>query len=84
MTKRRVPQLPQPLKGADGTPGADQAVRVQRLVAEGARLLAAKRAGEAATVLAQAWELDPQNAAAAINLGGAFILQGKHPRGAGA
>ncbi len=43
-------------------------------------MLAAKRSGEAATVLAQAWELDPQNAAAAINLGGAFILQGNHAR----
>ncbi len=80
MTKRRVPQLPKPLKGSDDPPGAEQAVRVQRLVAEGARLLAAKRAGEAATVLAQAWELDPQNAAAAINLGGALILQDQHAR----
>lgn len=78
MTKRRLPQLPAPSKGADETPGADRAARVQRLVAEGARLLAAKRPGEAAAALVRAWELDPQNAAAAINLGGAFILQGKH------
>ena len=50
------------------------------LVGEGARLLAAKRPGEAAEILSEAWELDPQNAAAAINLGGALILQGKHER----
>ena len=71
MTKRRLPQLPAPSKGADETPGADRAARVQRLVAEGARLLAAKRPGEAAAALVRAWDLDPQNAAAAINLGGA-------------
>jgi tetratricopeptide (TPR) repeat protein len=53
---------------------------VQRLVSEGARLLAARRPGEAAELLSEAWELDPQNAAAAINLGGAYILQGKHER----
>ena len=52
----------------------------QLLVGEGARLLAAKRPGEAAEILSKAWELDPQNAAAAINLGGAYILQGKHER----
>ena len=45
---------------------------------EGARLLAVKRPGEATDLLIEAWELDPQNAAAAINLGGAYILQGKH------
>jgi predicted Zn-dependent protease len=58
----------------------DRAERVQRLVGEGARLLAARRPGEAMELLSQAWELDPQNAAAAINLGGAYILQGKHER----
>ena len=56
----------------------DRAARVQRMIGEGARLLAAKRPGEAAEILIEAWELDPQNAAAAINLGGAYILQGKH------
>ena len=58
----------------------DRAARVQRLVAEGARLLAAKRPDEAAEILNEAWGLDPQNIAAAINLGGAYILQGKHER----
>ena len=57
---------------------AEAAERVRRLVGEGARLLAAKRPGEAIAPLAAAWELDPQYAAAAINLGGAYILQGKH------
>ena len=54
--------------------------RVRRLVGEGARLLAAKRLGEAIPLLTEAWELEPQNVAAAINLGGAYILQGKHDR----
>jgi Flp pilus assembly protein TadD len=52
--------------------------RIRSLNAEGARLLAARRPGEAATRLAEAWELDPANIATAINLGGAYILQGKH------
>jgi predicted Zn-dependent protease len=54
--------------------------RVRRLVGEGARLLAAKRPAEAIVMLAEAWDLDPQNVAVAINLGGAYILQGKHDR----
>jgi tetratricopeptide (TPR) repeat protein len=58
----------------------DSQARAQRLVGEGARLLAAKRPGEAASKLDEAWELDPTNVAAAINLGGAYILQGKHER----
>jgi tetratricopeptide (TPR) repeat protein len=90
MSKKRNVQLPKtpadtgrpPRSAADSAqPGSDdRAARVQRLVGEGARLLAAKRPGEAAEILAQAWELDPQNTAAAINLGGAYILQGKHER----
>jgi tetratricopeptide (TPR) repeat protein len=43
-------------------------------------LLAAKRPGEAAELLAEARALDPESAAAAINLGGAHILQGQHDR----
>jgi tetratricopeptide (TPR) repeat protein len=58
----------------------DRAARVQYLVREGAHLLAAKRPGEATELLIEAWELDPQDTAAAINLGGAYILQGKHER----
>jgi len=41
-------------------------------------LLAAKRPGEAIIKLTEARDLDPQNVAVAINLGGAYILQGKH------
>ncbi len=48
-----------------------------QLIADGARLLAAKRPGEAATKLLAARELDPHNVPGAINLGGAYILQGK-------
>jgi tetratricopeptide (TPR) repeat protein len=51
---------------------------VRDLLTEGTRLLAARRPGEALTLLAEAWELAPDNVAAAINLGGAYILQGKH------
>lgn len=88
MSKKRNAQLPKSPTGADVPPrgtaepaqqGADdRTARARRLVGEGARLLAAKRPGEAAEILSEAWALDPQNAAAAINLGGAYILQGKH------
>lgn len=90
MSKKRNAQLPKEPAGPGHPPrgpvaaeqegGADRAARALRLVGEGARLLAAKRPGEAAELLTEAWELDPQNAAAAINLGGAYILQGKHER----
>ena len=90
MSKKRNAQLPRtasdagrPLRNvADSAQVGpdDRTARVQRLVGEGARLLAAKRPGEAAEVLNEAWELDPQNVAAAINLGGAYILQGRHER----
>ncbi len=81
MAKRRGPQLPKattPARDDSGRESNDE--RIRRLVSDGAHLLAAKRPGEALIKLAEAWELDPQNAAAAINLGGAYILQGKHDR----
>ena len=88
MSKKRSAQLPKSLTSAVLPPRSaadsaqqgpdDRITRAQRLVGEGARLLAAKRPGEAAEILSEAWELDPQCAAAAINLGGAYILQGKH------
>jgi len=87
MSKQRNAQRPKtatsappPRSAADARRQAadDPAARAQRLVGEGARLLAAKRPGEAVEILSEAWELDPQNVAAAINLGGAYILQGKH------
>jgi Flp pilus assembly protein TadD len=85
MGKRRAPQLPKQavkpaldsLQSAESEPAP---ARVRRLVGEGARLLAAKRPGEAIVKLTEAWDLDPQNVAVAINLGGAYILQGKHER----
>ena len=49
-------------------------------MSEGAQLLSARRPGEAATRLEEALEMDPNDVAAAINLGGAYILQGKHDR----
>lgn len=76
MSKPRKPQLPKepPRSGEAGSRGE----HVQQLLAEGARLLAAKRPGEAIPLLSEAWELAPDNVAVAINLGGAYILQGKH------
>jgi Flp pilus assembly protein TadD len=55
----------------------DQAERVRQLVAEGAQLLGSRRPGEAVTKLTEARRLDPLNVPAAINLGGAYVLQGK-------
>ncbi len=60
------------------TGGLSRAERVQRLMTEGTSLLAARRAAEASVLLHKAWELDPDNVDAAINLGGAYILQGRH------
>ncbi|MGC8779514.1 MAG: tetratricopeptide repeat protein [Anaerolineae bacterium] len=83
MGKPRKPQLPKPLPTADRDPEEDAAARAERvrhLVGEGARLLAARRPGEAIPKLEEALSLDPNNVSAAINLGGAYILQGKHQR----
>jgi Flp pilus assembly protein TadD len=57
---------------------AGDAERVRALLAEGARLLSEHRPAEAIPPLMKARELDPDNPVAAINLGGAYILQGKH------
>jgi len=77
MSKKRNPQLPKepPVEGP-----ATVSERVQHLVEEGAHLLAARRPGEAVERLTEALALDPHNCAAAINLGGAYILQGRHDR----
>lgn len=61
--------------------GPDRAAAGERahgLIAQAAQLLSQQRPGEAIPLLVKARELDPGNAAAAINLGGAYILQGKH------
>lgn len=68
--------------GNDPDAAAATAERVRRLVGEGAGLLAAKRPGEAIPKLQEALRLAPDNVSAAINLGGAFILQGKHDQAA--
>jgi predicted Zn-dependent protease len=77
MGKKRSPQLP---KQPPAQNSEIASTRVRGLVADGARLLAARRPGEAIVKLSEAWNLDPQNAVSAINLGGAYILQGKHDR----
>jgi tetratricopeptide (TPR) repeat protein len=77
MGKRRDPHLP---KQPPELPvsSIERSERVRRLVGEGSRLLAARRPGEAVVKLQEAWRLDPDNVPAAINLGAAYILQGKH------
>jgi predicted Zn-dependent protease len=77
MAKKRMAQLP---KRPAGNEPESASARVHQLVAEGARLLAAKRPGEAIVKLSEAWELDQRNVPGAINLGGAYILQGRHDR----
>jgi protein O-GlcNAc transferase len=76
MAKRRPPQLPRTAK-APALP-ADRDARARALLNEGARLLMARRPGEAVPLLSGALELAPDNADAALNLGSAYILQGKH------
>ncbi len=83
MSKQRKTQLPKEptSRAADEDPEAESRQkneRVHRLVTDGARLLAAQRPGEAIPKLEEALRLDPRNVSAAINLGGAHILQGKH------
>jgi tetratricopeptide (TPR) repeat protein len=84
MAKQRKPQLPKDPRG-DSVGGAPKSATsrtedAQRLISDGARLLAAKRPGEAIPKLEEALRLDPESIAATINLGGAYILQGKHDR----
>jgi predicted Zn-dependent protease len=62
----------------DGANDPERADRIQRLLAEAAQLLSQHRPAEAIPPLLKVRELDPDNAVAAINLGGAYILQGKH------
>lgn len=82
MTRHRSPQLPGVVRRPRSVHAEDSAAdvtqRVRRLATEGAHLLASKRPAEAAVFLVRAWELDPHDASIAINLGGAYILQGKH------
>jgi tetratricopeptide (TPR) repeat protein len=68
MSKERKEKLPR-----DG-----DLERARRLVAEAAHYLSQHRPGDAVPLLLKARDLEPDNAAAAINLGGAYILQGKH------
>ena len=57
---------------------ADQERRGRELLAEGARLLNNGEAEEAAARLEEAVRLLPDSPEAAINLGGAYILQRRH------
>lgn len=74
MSKRRSAKPPK----ASRPTAAENILRVQSLINEGARLLAARRPGEAIPLLQEAYALDPDNVTIALNLGGAYILQNKH------
>jgi Flp pilus assembly protein TadD len=65
-----------PKRAPDDDP--KQAELIQRLLSEAAQLLSQHRPAEAIPPLMKVLELDPDNRVAAINLGGAYILQGKH------
>ncbi len=63
-----------------GTPPAeaeDPRREFYRLLNEGAKLLARRQAKEAAPLLEKAYYLNPDNVEVKINLGGAYILQGR-------
>lgn len=78
----RTPQLPRQFRARSrvkrAVPAVAQEERVRQLVGEGAQLLASRRPGEALVKLQEALQLDPGNVPAAVNLGGAYILQGRH------
>lgn len=76
MSRRRSAQMPK--ESGARTPSAVHTERARQLVGEGAHLLSERRVTEAVGLLTEAWGLDPGNASAAINLGGAYILLGKH------
>ena len=57
--------------------GEERKQDLYRLINEGARLLAQRKAKEAAVVLERAFHLDPDNVEVKINLGGAYILLGR-------
>lgn len=59
------------------TQGAEREQEVKRLINEGARLLARRKAREAAPLLEKAYHMDPTNVEVKINLGGAYILMGR-------
>lgn len=76
-------KVKRPTKRAALKPATGQATdvaRVNTLLNEAAHLLHQHRPGEAVTRLEEARQLAPENVMLAINLGGAYIMQGKHRR----
>jgi tetratricopeptide (TPR) repeat protein len=65
---------------SDNGAGGDTHRRAHWLLNEGARLLRQQRPDEAANRLERARELDPMNVEVAINLGGAYVMQGHHAK----
>jgi tetratricopeptide (TPR) repeat protein len=63
--------------GASGN-GGDTRDRARRLLNEGAELLRQRRPVEAADQLSRAWQLDHTLTEIAINLGGAYVMQGQY------
>ncbi|MFQ6014861.1 MAG: tetratricopeptide repeat protein [Anaerolineae bacterium] len=65
-------------RGSKGTSDPTTKERVNRLLNQGARLLAEQLPQEAIIRLEEAYALDPHNVAVAINLGGAYVMQGRY------
>jgi tetratricopeptide (TPR) repeat protein len=65
---------------SDNGAGGGTHRRAHWLLNEGARLLHQQRPDEAADRLERARELDPTNVEVAINLGGAYVMQGHHAK----
>ena len=58
--------------------GGARRERARRLLNEGAELLRQRRPKDAADQLGLAWQLDPTLIEVAINLGGAYVMQGRY------
>lgn len=65
-------------KPAEDAEGRALTRRVQLLINEGGRLLAAGQARASLPFLEEAYRMAPQEGAACINLGGAYILLGRY------
>ncbi len=80
MNPSNTKRPPKPTAPRPAPDQIDAAAQANRLLNEAAQLLHQHRPGEAATRLEEAQRLAPDNVLVAINLGGAYIMQGKYRR----
>lgn len=80
MSPSKAKRPPQHTAPKPATGQSIDIARVNTLVNEAAQLLHQHRPGEAVTRLEEARQLAPDDVMLAINLGGAYIMQGKHRR----